>query len=103
MAAETRPIKTINLNHTRYGLKHIAEKEIGYIPNGVFDAAAIIAGYPYRRVDQPNATFGMSERSIKEQLSARLTSPLTFTESTSKASLGTVRRCPQRRCLTARA
>ena len=60
-----RSIKTINLNHTSYGLKHIAEKEIGYIPNGVFVAAAIIAGYPYR-LHKPNAAFGMSERSIRE-------------------------------------
>jgi hypothetical protein len=61
-----RPIRTINLNHTSYGLKHIAEREIGYIPNGVFVAAAIVAGYRYRRIDEPNVAFGMSEHSIKE-------------------------------------
>jgi hypothetical protein len=61
-----RPIKTINLNHTSYGLKHIAEREIGYIPNGVFVAAAIIAGYRYRRIDHPKVAFGMSERSIRQ-------------------------------------
>jgi hypothetical protein len=31
----------------------------------VFVAAAI-AGYPYRRIDEPKAAFGMSERSIRE-------------------------------------
>jgi hypothetical protein len=61
-----RAIKSINLNHTSYGLKHITEQEIGYIPNGVFIAAAIIAGYPFRRIEKPKLAFGMSERSIKE-------------------------------------
>jgi hypothetical protein len=61
-----RPVKTINRNYTSYGLKHITEKEIGYIPDGVFIAAAIIAGYEYRRIAPPKVAFGMSGRSINE-------------------------------------
>lgn len=61
------PIKTININQSSYRYKHIAEKDIGYITNGVFIAAAIIAGYPYKIAnDGPNVLFGMSEKSIKE-------------------------------------
>ena len=61
------PIKTINRKHTSYGIKHIAEKDIGYITNGVFIAAAVIAGYPYEIVPgSPNVPFGMSEKSLKE-------------------------------------
>ena len=59
------PIRSINMKHTSYGLKHLAEKDVGYITNGVFIAAAIVAGYPYKiRFDSPNVCFGMSERSI---------------------------------------
>lgn len=62
-----QPTKTINKLHTSYGLKHIAEKDIGYITNGVFIAAGIIAGYPYEILpDSPNVPFGMSEKSIKD-------------------------------------
>jgi hypothetical protein len=57
--------KTINQWAGSYGLKHLAEEEIGYVANGEFIAAAILEGYPYRRDGYgPNATFGMSERSI---------------------------------------
>ncbi len=61
------PIKTINRRHSSYGLKHLAQKfsPNGYLSNGVFIAAALIVGYPFK-VDPPNAMFGMSERSIKE-------------------------------------
>lgn len=62
-----QPIKTINTKHSSYNLKHIAEKDIGYITNGVFIAAAIIADYPYKIEDgSPNPYFGMSEKSVKE-------------------------------------
>lgn len=69
------PTRTINKRHTSYGLKHVAEKDIGYITNGVFIAAGIIAGYPYE-IDpgSPNVPFGMSEKSLKE-VSERRTSP----------------------------
>jgi len=60
------PTKTINRRRSSYGLKHIAEKDIGYITNGVFITAAIIAGYPYEQIyGSPNVQFGISERSIK--------------------------------------
>ncbi|WP_434317521.1 hypothetical protein [Leifsonia sp. P73] len=57
--------KTINQWAGSYGLKHLAEQDLGYVANGEFIAAAILEGYPYRRDSSgPNATFGMSERSI---------------------------------------
>ncbi|NHF61851.1 hypothetical protein [Microcella pacifica] len=59
--------KTINPDYGSYGLKHMAERHLGaYVANGEFIAAAIIAGYPYRRGEgtSPNATFGMSSRSL---------------------------------------
>lgn len=60
-----RPIQSINRKHDSYGLKHRAEKSVGYITNGVFVVAAIIAGYRYEiRLDSPNVVFGMSEISI---------------------------------------
>lgn len=59
------PIKTINENRTSYGYKHLADRDIGYITNGVFIAAAIIAGYPYK-TRAPNVCFGMSKGSLKE-------------------------------------
>lgn len=59
------PRKTVNQWAGSYGLKHLAEAELDYVTNGEFIAAAILEGYPYRRDDRgPNATFGMSERSI---------------------------------------
>ena len=61
------PIKTINRRHSSYGLKHLAERFSPnlYLSNGVFIAAAMIVGYPFK-LDPPNAMFGMSERSIKQ-------------------------------------
>lgn len=59
-------IKGINTRHNSYGLKHIAETEIGYITNGVFIAAAILLGFDYRIINGgPNVAFNMSESSIK--------------------------------------
>ncbi len=60
------PRRTINSSARSYGLKHLAEREIGYVTNGEFIAAAIIAGYAYRREagESPNATFSMSSKSI---------------------------------------
>ena len=68
LAANIAPIKTGNRRRSSYGLKHIAEKQSprGYITNGAFIAAAMIAGYPYAiPPGSPNVHFGMSERSIK--------------------------------------
>jgi len=61
-------IKSINLKRTSYGLKHIAEKDIGYITNGVFIAAAIHCGFDFKVAhNSPNVMFNMSEKSIKEK------------------------------------
>jgi hypothetical protein len=59
------PIKTINHRHTSYGLKDITEREIGYITNGVFIAAALILGYKPKFRDSPNVEFAMSEKAIR--------------------------------------
>lgn len=58
-------IKTINKRHTSYGLKHMAEKEIGYITNGAFICAAVFCGFDFR-VSGPNAHFNISEKSLRE-------------------------------------
>lgn len=60
------PIKTINKRYSSYGLKHLAERDIGYITNGTFIAAAIHCGFQFwRRERSPNVYFNMSERSLK--------------------------------------
>ena len=56
-------IKTIQ--RSSYGLKHRVERYSPnkYITNGVFIAAAIIAGYPYKfQTDSANVDFGMSKK-----------------------------------------
>ncbi len=61
------PRQTLNTEVGSYGLKHFAEDDLGdYVANGELIAAAIIAGYPYRRGGDgsPNAVFGISSRSI---------------------------------------
>lgn len=61
--------QTVNANAGSYHLKHLAEEDLGsYVSNGELIAAAIIAGYSYRRKGNgsPNATFGMSARSITD-------------------------------------
>jgi len=61
------PTKTINPRGTSYSFKHTAEREIGYVTNGVFIAAGVIAGYPYKIVDgSPNVRFGFSAQSLRE-------------------------------------
>jgi hypothetical protein len=54
--------KSLNRRGTSYGLKHIAERDIGYITNGVFIAAAIAEGFRVRREGRrsPNAVFKIS-------------------------------------------
>ncbi|HSC11194.1 MAG TPA: hypothetical protein VLC97_09495 [Rhodanobacteraceae bacterium] len=60
-------IKTINPKRSSYGMKHIAEAEIGYITNGVFIAAALSLGFTMRRYPgSPNPSFNISERSITD-------------------------------------
>jgi hypothetical protein len=55
-----KPRKTINHNHSSYGLKHDVERDVGeYISNGAFIRAAIELGYKYK-VKSPNAWFAMT-------------------------------------------
>jgi len=69
------PAKAVNKRHTSYGLKHVAEQDIGYVTNGAFIAAAIIADYPYEiEPGSPNVPFGMTEKSLRE-VSLRRSSP----------------------------
>jgi hypothetical protein len=61
--ADFPKIKTLNQKGTSYGLKHIAEEEIGYITNGVFIAAAIAEGFRVVRIDDsPNALLNISSK-----------------------------------------
>jgi hypothetical protein len=55
-------LKSVNKSGTSYGLKHMAEDDIGYVTNGVFIAAAIAEGFTIRRADfdSPNAWFNIS-------------------------------------------
>jgi hypothetical protein len=60
-----KEIQSINTKHTSYGLKHLAEKHVGYITNGVFIAAAIHCGFKVKVYPgSPNVSFNMSEKSI---------------------------------------
>ncbi|EMI4157302.1 hypothetical protein V6432_004271 [Vibrio parahaemolyticus] len=63
---QVEKIKSFNSHRSSYGLKHLAEKEIGYITNGVFIAAAIHCGFKYKiNPNSPNVQFNMSEKSLK--------------------------------------
>ena len=54
--SQWKKLKQPNLKGTSYGLKNIAECEVGYLCNGVFIAAAIAEGFEPTRVgDGPNA------------------------------------------------
>jgi len=49
-----------------HGLKHVAEKNVGYITNGVFIAAAIAEGFRAVRIGEtPNAWFNISTTAWK--------------------------------------
>jgi hypothetical protein len=62
--------KTMNPHHSSYRLKHLAENATGdYVSNGAFIAAAIHMGFPFTIVEgSANVDFGISERSLKEDL-----------------------------------
>jgi hypothetical protein len=47
----------------------MAEKEIGYVTNGMFICAAVHCGFDFK-IEQPNAMFNISERSLKQKLAA---------------------------------
>ena len=58
--------KSINTSHTSYGLKHMVEKDIDYITNGVFIAAAIHCGFKIKYIhDHPNVCINISEKALK--------------------------------------
>lgn len=56
--------KTTNLRMSSYGLKHVVEKEIGYVSNGQFIVAALLCGYCIGKVDY-NVFFNIKQSSIK--------------------------------------
>lgn len=60
--------KTINRDYTSYGLKHVAEPEIGYTSNGFFICAMIAADFEFRIPRDLwrdcNAFFNISTRSV---------------------------------------
>ncbi len=64
--------KTINKSHTSYGLKHMAERDIGYITNGVFIAAAIHCGFKIQFFHgSANVCINISEKALSGYLAAR--------------------------------
>ena len=64
--ADKEKTKTINRRHSSYGLKHLAEDEIGYVTNGAFIAAAIFLGFPHElEPGSINPSFEISEKSLK--------------------------------------
>ncbi|WP_405536006.1 hypothetical protein OG787_20840 [Streptomyces sp. NBC_00075] len=57
------PIKTPTVSS--YTVKHVMQRATGrYVTNGVFIAAALVAGYTFK-YEQPNVLFGMSARDLK--------------------------------------
>jgi hypothetical protein len=65
-------LKSVNRRGSSYGLKHVAEHDIGYVTNGVFIAAAIAEGFSVRRIESsPNAWFNISSAAWEQQRSRR--------------------------------
>lgn len=58
------PSKSINYRHSSYNLKHLAERETGYVSNGQFIVAALLLGYRMGSVFY-SPSFNISESSIK--------------------------------------
>jgi hypothetical protein len=54
--------KTLTTRGSSYGLKHIAEEDIGYVTNGVFFAAAVAEGFRIKRLSliSPNVMLNIS-------------------------------------------
>ncbi|MDS3939792.1 hypothetical protein RJC27_04245 [Staphylococcus epidermidis] len=69
-------IKSFNMRHSSYGLKHVFEAEYSkklegtfegsYITNGQFKGAMLKAGFDVKDKTQLNWHFNLSERSIKD-------------------------------------
>jgi hypothetical protein len=72
-------LENLNRRGTSYGLKHVAEEDIGYVTNGVFIAAAIAESFHVQRVhsSHPNAWFNISSDAWKRTSLAEGTSCLT--------------------------
>lgn len=64
VAANLQPRKQINRAHTSYGMKHLAEPEIGYVTNGVFIAAMLANGYRMGANPGYNPSFNVGVRSL---------------------------------------
>ena len=60
-------LKNINKNGSSYGLKHIAEREIGYITNGELIAAALMEGFDVM-IEGPNGYFNISQKAWQTKL-----------------------------------
>ncbi|HUK09487.1 MAG TPA: hypothetical protein VLX09_16560 [Stellaceae bacterium] len=58
---------------TSYGIKHVAEPEIGYVTNGVFIAAAIACGFKVQPCSpgNVNAVFNMSSKVWRERRASK--------------------------------
>lgn len=56
--------KTINRNHTSYGLKHIVEDKIDrYVSNGVLKYCLAVLGVKgYQKIGDPNIYYPISEK-----------------------------------------
>ena len=65
------PTQTIRRRWNSYGIKHIAERDIGYVSDGMFIAAAIHSGFAYERMPSScSVYFNMSERSLNAAMNA---------------------------------
>ncbi|WP_182378650.1 hypothetical protein [Nocardioides sp. WS12] len=63
LRANISPIKTPSVGS--YRMKHVAERALAeYVSNGELIAAALIAGYPVKYSEGPNANLGMSKRDV---------------------------------------
>lgn len=63
LAAQPRTVNVNRAAGSSYGLKHVAEHEIGYVTNGIFIAAAIASGFKVCPIPgSPNAWFNISKR-----------------------------------------
>ncbi|HYX32829.1 MAG TPA: hypothetical protein VE954_06920 [Oligoflexus sp.] len=77
------PSKSIYRGQGSYGMKHFVEKDIGYIANGDFITASIIAGFKFE-INGSNAYFAMDEKSWRIAY-VRRNNPQAFREGDSKS------------------
>lgn len=67
--ADVAKTKTLNRKRTSYDYKHIVEEDIGYLSNGAFIVAAILAGFTVKREceDSLNGRVNISERDLQRK------------------------------------